>query len=223
MEILTQKNSDDCEILIRKFCQLIYIGDIIWKKLRGDRTMLALKTADEMYKYCIKNKLGTGNTKGWAIKHFQLLIDNLKSDENVYCVFIGLHNYRSLSKHDNNYAYAVTNKRIIMAQHKLLGANVQSVNIQNINDITLSKIGIAGIGIGTICIDTYKEIFNVGVNVSFASNVYNCVHDALDEISKKVNSSVVVKSPIEQVKELNELLDMGIITQNEFDTKRNNY
>lgn len=182
--------------------------------------MLALKTADEMYKYCIKNKLGTGNTKGWAIKHFQLLIDNLKPDENVYCVFIGLHNYRSLSKHDNNYAYAVTNKRIIMAQHKLLGANVQSVNIQNINDITLSKIGIAGIGIGTICIDTYKETFNVGVNVSFASNVYNCVHDALDEIRKKVNSSVVVKSPIEQVKELKELLDMGIITQNEFDTKK---
>jgi len=144
--------------------------------------MLALQTAEEMYKYCADNKLGTGTTKGWAIKHFQLLMDNLKAGEQIYCVFIGLHNYKSMSKHDNNYDYALTNKRIIMAQHKLLGANVQSVNLENINDITLSKTGIAGMGIGTVCIDTLKETFNVGVNVSFASNIYNCVHDALDEI-----------------------------------------
>jgi hypothetical protein len=189
--------------------------------------MLALQTAEEMYKYCKDNKLGTGSSKGWAIKHFQLLVDNLKDGEQVYCVFIGLHNYKSLSKHDNNYAYALTNKRIIMAQHKLLGANVQSVNIENINDITLSKTGIAGVGIGTVCIDTFKETFNVGVNVAEASNIYNCVHDALEEIKGSTfggsgTSSTVAstKSPVEQVKELKELLDMGIISQAEFDMKK---
>ena len=190
--------------------------------------MLALQTAEQMYKYCADNKLGTGATKGWAIKHFQLLVDNLKAGEQIYCVFIGLHNYKSMSKHDNNYAYALTNKRIIMAQHKLLGANVQSVNLENINDITLSKTGIAGMGIGTICIDTLKETFNVGVNVSFASNIYNCVHDALDEIkgttfggAGTASAVASAKSPVEQVKELKELLDMGIISQAEFDMKKN--
>ncbi len=184
--------------------------------------MLALQTAEQMYQYCVDNKLGSGTTKGWSIKHFQLLIDNLKAGEEIYCVFIGLHNYKSMTKHDNNYAYAVTNKRIIMAQHKLLGVSVQSVNIDNINDITLTT-GFAGMGIGTVCIDTYKETFNVGVNSVFASNIYNCVHNALDEI--KGNAAVAstntsAKSPVEQVKELKELLDMGAITQEDFDTKK---
>jgi hypothetical protein len=187
--------------------------------------MLALQTAEEMYKYCTDNKLGTGTTKGWSIKHFQLLIDNLKDGEQIYCVFIGLHNYKGGTKHDGNYAYALTNKRIIMAQHKLLGANIQSVSIENINDITLSKSGIAGIGIGTVCIDTFKETFNVGTNVSFASNIYNCVHDALEEIKGSTfggagTTAASAKSPVEQVKELKELLDMGIISQEEFDMKK---
>lgn len=190
--------------------------------------MVNLKTAEEMYQYCIDNNLGTGNSKSWAIKHFQLLIDNLKPGENIYCVFIGLHNYKSLAKHDNNYAYAFTDKRCIMAQHKMFGANVQSVNIENINDVTLSKSGIGGIGIGTVCIDTYKETFNVGVNVSFAANIYEKVHEVWDVVrankdNNQTSEKIVrdnVKSPVEQVKEMKELLDMGIITQEEFDKKK---
>lgn len=191
--------------------------------------MLDLRTAEEMYDYCKNNNLGIGNSKGWAIKHFQLLIDNLKPDEVIHCVFIGLHNYKSLSKHDNNYAYAMTDKRIIMAQHKMFGANVQSVNIENINDITLSKTGIGGLGIGTVCIDTFKETFNVGVNVSFASNIYDKAHEVWDEIRAKKDAANNVapaaaaapaKSPVEQIKEYKELLDMGIISQEEFDAKK---
>lgn len=189
--------------------------------------MLNLKTAEEMYNYCSENKLGTGTSKGWAIKHFQLLLDNLKPNEEVYCVFIGLHNYKSLSKHDGNYAYALTNKRIIMAQHKLFGANVQSVNIENINDITLSKSGIGGIGIGTVCIDTFKETFNVGVNITFATNIYERAHEVWDMIrnqnkNEQDTRSIAQnpKSSIEQIKEFKELLDMGIISEEEFNIKK---
>ena len=189
--------------------------------------MLNLKTAEEMYQYCKDNDLGTGTSKGWAIKHFQLLVDNLKPEEKIYCVFIGLHNYKSMTKHDNNYAYALTDKRVIMAQHKLLGANIQSVNIENVNDITLSKSGIAGMGIGTVCIDTFKETFNVGVNVSFASNIYKRAHEVWDMVrTQKENNqgtrTIVqnTKSPAEQIKEYKELLDIGILTQEEFDAKK---
>ena len=180
-----------------------------------------------MYQYCIDNKLGSGTTKAWAIKHFKLLIDNLKDNELIYCVFIGLHNCKSMSKHDGNFAYALTNKRIIMAQHKLFGANIQSVNIENINDISLIKSGIGSIGIGTVCIDTFKETFNVGVNIVHATNIYNCIHDALEEIKgnifgsfKSTESSVSSQNPIEQLKSLKELVDLGILTQEEFNTKK---
>lgn len=184
--------------------------------------MLNLNTAEKMYQYCVNNNLGAGTTRGWAIKHFQLIIDNLNHGENIYCVFIGLHNYKSFTKHDGNFAYAITDKRIIMAQHKILGANVQSVSIENINDITLSKSIMTGI----VCIDTYKETFNVGVDASSATNIYNCVHKALDKIKGNAfspqtsNNVSYQKSPAEQIKEFKELLDMGIISQNEFDIKK---
>lgn len=60
----------------------------------------------------------------------------------------------------NDFAYAITNKRIIMAQQKVLGQNFQTVAIDNLNDIT-AKIGAI---MGVITIDTIKERFNVGVN-----------------------------------------------------------
>ncbi len=50
--------------------------------------------------------------------------------------FIGLHNYKSASKHDNNFAYAITNKRLIHAQQQALGEVVQSINLDIINDVT---------------------------------------------------------------------------------------
>ena len=177
-----------------------------------------------MYNYCVDQCLGTGISKSWAIKHFQLLLDNLKDNEEVYCVFIGLHNYKSMTQHNNNYAYAMTNKRVIMAQHKMLGANVQSVNIENINDISLAKSGIAGIGIGRVCIDTFKETLNVGVNISFAENIYNCAHDVWDKIREQKNNGLegenIQKYAAEQIKEFKELLDMGAITKEEFDAKK---
>lgn len=186
--------------------------------------MISLKTAEEMYQYCVDNHFGTGNNKTWAIRHFQLLIDNLNPGETVYCVFIGLHNYKSMTKHDNNYAYAFTDKRCIMAQHRMFGSNIQSINIENINDIKLLKSGIGGLGIGTVCIDTYKETFNVGVNISFASNIYKAVHEIWDMARAKNAGSQTninnMKSPVEQVKEFKELLDMGIITQEEFEKKK---
>lgn len=183
--------------------------------------MLALKTAAQMYNYCIKNNLGTGLSKTWALKHFQLLIDNLKPGENVYCVFIGLHNYHSITRHEKNYAYAVTDKRIIMAQQKVLGVNVKSVSIENVNDITLSNSGIGGVGLGTVCIDTYKEKITVGINTTFAPNVFHCVHDALEEIKGSTFSHGASGGNMTgQLKELKALLDAGIITHSEFAAKK---
>lgn len=188
---------------------------------------LTLKTPEEIYQYCKDNNLGTGTSKKWAIKHFQLLLDNLKPDETVYTVFIGLHNYRSMTKNDKTYAYAMTNKRIVMAQHKLLGSDVQSINVENINDIEFSKTGIAGMGIGIVRINTFRKTFNVGVNVSFASNIYERVHEAWDIVrAQKADSQVTetvvqnTKSPVEQIKEYKELLDRGILTQEEFNSKK---
>ena len=84
--------------------------------------MLKIKTADQLYNYCLDNRLGIFQNslynmlcKWWKIKHFRIIVNNLKPDENIYCVFTGLHSYTNVFEHRNSYAYAITNKRIIMA------------------------------------------------------------------------------------------------------------
>lgn len=134
-----------------------------------------MRTAEEMYYYCIDNGYGHGFSKHNSLKHFAVLEESLKPDEEVIFPFIGIHNYQSMSKHDNNFAYAVTDRRFIMAQKKVIGQNVQSVRFDYINDITFSTGLVAGI----ITIDTMKEQFNIAVNKQDGKNIYEALNDFL--------------------------------------------
>lgn len=183
--------------------------------------MTELKTAKDMYDYCIKNNFGNASLKKWGEKHFQLIIDNLQADEKVYMVFVGLHNYRSMTKHDGNYAYAITNKRIIMAQKQLIGEKIITISLENINDI---KLG-ADIFMGTITVDTIKEIFNVMLDKKSAKNINNTIHVVLDKIKKDNSqsekaSSASSVSVADEILKFKNLFDMGAITQEEFEKKK---
>ena len=179
-----------------------------------------MKTAQEMYTYCIDNGFGEGMNRKWGIKHFSLIEQALSQDEDVLMCFIGLHNYISATKHDSNFAYAITNKRIIMAQQKVIGQNFQSVSIENVNDVTLQT----GMIFGTITIDTIKETFNVGVNKIVARNINNYIHDILFSIKQKNSGketiTVKAQSSADEILKFKNLLDMGAITQEEFDNKK---
>lgn len=181
-----------------------------------------MNQAEQLYDYCMANHLGRGFNKSWGIKHFQLLIDNLMPNEKLASVFIGMHNYISATKHDNYYAFGITDKRIICAQKGVIGEKVQSIKWTNINDITLDK----GLMIGVVDIDTYKEIVRVGVAKSDAQNIYDSimdVHDKLERQKLKTSQTHPVQSSdnnFEKLKQLKELLDMGIITKDEFELKK---
>ena len=176
-----------------------------------------------MYKYCIDNKFGSGWNEKWGEKHFKIIEDNLMDGEKVYTAFIGLHNYISLTKHDNNFAYAITNKRIMMAQKSTIaGEKFQTVSLENINDITFQS----GIAYGTVTIDTIREIFNIGSDKTSAKLINSKIHEVLDEINnnnynnnEKLESNAVV-SVADELKKFKELLDMGVLTQEEFNNKK---
>lgn len=68
-----------------------------------------MRTAEGMYQYCLDNKFGQGFNEKWGIKHFEVLEENLMNGEEALMTFIGLHNYQSTTKHENNFAYAITN------------------------------------------------------------------------------------------------------------------
>lgn len=174
-----------------------------------------MKTAIEMYNYCVENGYGKGFNRNNSIKHFTVIQEALLPDEDVLCVFIGLHNYVSTTKHDNNFAYAITNKRIIMGQKKVIGQTSQVILLDNVNDITFSS----GLVFGKITIDTIKETFNVAIAKEFAKNVYSIVLTTFNDLKHKPNSSSA-QNPLQQIKELKELLDMGAITRKEFELKK---
>lgn len=178
-----------------------------------------MRTAKEMYQFCADHGFGKGFNEKWGLKHFGLIEDALFLDENVNMCFIGLHNYESATKHDNNFAYAVTNKRIICAQKKMIGQTVQTIALDNVNDITFS----AGVLLGVITIDTVREIVNVAVDKLTAKNINDSIHEALLK-SKSLATEPVASVPADdfadQLMKLKSLVDSGIITQDEFDAKK---
>lgn len=173
-----------------------------------------MKTAKEMYNFTVKNGFGKSNTDSWTLKHFSVIEKQLSPGEDVILCFMGLHNYISLTKHDNNYAYAITNKRIIMAQKKLVGEIVQTVLLDNINDITYKK----GLAIGVITIDSIKEKFNVALQNTNSNKLYNLIHELILKLKKGNTSSS--SNDYGQLEELKRLKDKGIITQREFELKK---
>ena len=167
---------------------------------------------EQMYKYCIDNNFGKGISHKWAIKHFNIVSNNLIKDEQVKMCFCGLHNYVSMTKHDGYFAYAITNRRIMIAQKKVFGENFQSISLDNVNDVTFSS----GLMLGIITIDTFKEKFNVSVDRKTGSSINDHIHEILlikNEKEDNVNN-------IDYLIDYKKLLDSGVISQEEFDLKK---
>ena len=177
-------------------------------------------TASAMYDYCIQNQFGSGQNENWGMKHFKVIEDNLMNNEEVLMAFIGLHNYKSVTKHENNYAYAITNKRILLGQkNALAGQDFHSISLKNINDITFNSGALFGI----VTIDTIKETFSVGLDKQSASNINIKIHETLDKVQSNAQVSPNTQSSISVPDELikfKQLLDSGIITQEDFDRKK---
>ncbi len=179
-----------------------------------------MNTADEMYKYAVEKGFGTGWNKTWGVKHFNVIERNLMPKEQVLMTFIGLHNYISVSKHDGNFAYAITNKRFIMGQkHLLFGEKIQTVYLEYINDITFKS----GIALGTLTIDTIKEIFNVGMDKISAQAISEEIHKILDKQkhSQSSKKESLQTSTADEILKYKNLLDIGAISPEEFEKQKN--
>nr|WP_245169606.1 PH domain-containing protein [Enterococcus faecium] len=159
-------------------------------------------------------------TKKWTTHHFNLISDQLNSDEYVIFCFVGLHNYISSTKHDNNYAYALTNKRLIVAQQKMIGNNVQSIILDNLNNISKKR----GILLGTLTIDTLGKVLNVAVDKDTVDRISDSLNEIIYNLKRRnisaTNSNTSTISSASEIRKYKELLDDGIITEEEFNKKK---
>lgn len=183
---------------------------------------MLFNNGDELYNYCLQNKLGTGVTSSFAGKHFQLILDNLLADEEILVPFMGLHNYASSSKHDGAYAYALTNKRIIMAQKKIIGQDVVAINLDYVNNINMSKHMLRGY----VTFETLNGIFNVATITNEAVPIYNFLQNAFNDLRLGLSNTDAAgkitneNDKFTEIEKYKKLLDDEIITQDEFDKKK---
>ena len=179
-----------------------------------------MRTTEEMVEFCLKYGYGKGMTKKWTTHHFNLISDQLNSDEYVIFCFVGLHNYISSTKHDNNYAYALTNKRLIVAQQKMIGNNVQSIILDNLNNISKKR----GMLLGTLTIDTLGKVLNVAVDKDTVDRISDSLNEIIYNLKRRnisaTNSNTSTISSASEIRKYKELLDDGIITEEEFNKKK---
>jgi len=175
-----------------------------------------MKTAEEMLNYSMENGFGEGITKGTALRHFKLIEENLQSDETVLMTFIGLLNYEGMTKHEHHHAYALTNKRFIIARKKLIGQSVRTVLLNMLNDVNLRTHMVYGV----IEFDTMKETFNVAVAKKHATNIQENIQQHLISLNNSSGDNIKQSDPLEDLERFKELADKGVITAEEFEAKK---
>ncbi|MDO4976828.1 MAG: PH domain-containing protein [Eubacteriales bacterium] len=179
--------------------------------------MMNFTSSADMYQHCLSNNLCGTASRNTAIKNFELALESLDRDEQITGIFVALYGFKSALSHLGEYAFVITNRRILMTQKQLMQKKVKSLSLENINNISLWKSGLWG----TITIDTIKEKLVIGCGSQHVQAVHDEIQNALN--SSKSVSSINPSSndnPIEKVKQLKELLDMGILTPDEFDKKK---
>lgn len=108
-----------------------------------------LRTAEELYAYSCDNNFGTGFGRNWGIRNFRLIEKKLEKGESAFLTFVGLHEFRSMSSHQRNFVYAITNRRILMGQVRTFGRirfhsvplnEIQNISFDNENSIGVMKL-----------------------------------------------------------------------------------
>lgn len=173
-----------------------------------------MKTAEQMYEYNVAHGFGK-ELLGWRKKHFDVLEKSLAPDEEVNICFVALRDADDATA--GVHAYAITNKRLLIAQQGISGESVKSVNLDNLNDVTYRT----GPYHGYLEFDTFKERVSVAFPKEEATRLYALINEYFSEFKKNqptaANNSL---SSADELRKFKQLLDDGIITQEEYEEKK---
>ena len=167
-----------------------------------------------------------GNKKN--IESFELI---LKEDENVLYISptnMEIINVNTRKKERLPGVCALTNKRFIFQYKILLNTNIESISLDKIDSINAFSNGITG---SHIQIHTITKTFDMlcSYKKEIMKNIEEIFENAINnyrDIKKNDESTIGSKnklqelSNIEEIKKYKELLDIGAITKDEFETKK---
>lgn len=119
-----------------------------------------LTTAGEMYRYSSENGFGQGFGQAWGLRNFQVVEKQLEPGEAAFLTFVGLHRFRSMSAHQRNFAYAITNRRILMGQSRSFWrTRFESVPLNAVQNLSFDS----GSAIGVMKIMLEKDAVTIGM------------------------------------------------------------
>lgn len=183
-----------------------------------------MKTWKDIYEYCKRNNTGVGTSEKWSIRHCELAVSNLMSNEEAVFAMIGMVTMPGDKHHRNNHVVMLTDRRLLIAQKTALGQSVQDVPVSQIDNVRYT----AGLVFGTIEIKTVRETIKVEMAAPHAKQAANLLQECLSP-----REHATVGAPQQSEKgakyldnllyigaQLDDLFNKGKITQEEYDKRR---
>lgn len=138
--------------------------------------MKLMKTAEEMQRYCRENNTGRGMSKEWDFYHFKVIEEAMDTDEYAVFCFMGLQNVTKLLESNGFYAYALTNKRLVIAQQQGFGRSLREISYRDLNNIRATG--------ENVVVDASKWEPNIQVSSDEAKSIQRILGDLMPEILK---------------------------------------
>lgn len=145
-----------------------------------------LKNADLMYRYCVVNNYTSAIDKNTCMKYFEVIEQNLLKNEEVYLAFLGYYNFESKKEKGDKFAYAVSNKRILIGREEISShKEFEYIDINKISKITLDA---AGLLYSRLTLHAFPEDIKIGLDNSCARAIKSKLCDILDKNKYESNS-----------------------------------
>jgi len=182
-------------------------------------------TGQQIFDNAKQNGLLYGGER--ELKHFDYIAQFLNENEKLLLGFSSnsIYDPKGNIIWGGTVAFAITDKRILYGRKAMLGG-YKTVDLDNINDITKSNWGIIDT---RITIDTYKESIEFNVGKLQNDDYYKKILEALEKYrenksaSQSQSSQTIIQNNIsiaDEILKFKQLLDMGVLTQEEFDMKK---
>ena len=131
-----------------------------------------------------------------------------------------IHEVNTKKKSKVSGIFILTDKRILFNYKALAVEEIESFNLSDIQNVDFTANSMSG---GHIAIHTLTNTLEI--LVTYKKAIANKIHDVINKAIDDYNSSDKVQSSgqadyLEQIEKLHDLFKQGIITQEEFETKK---
>lgn len=151
-------------------------------------------------------------------KQLKFAKEHLEPGEKVIEGVFGAYETKSLGTDTvKNGIFLATDKRLFFYGKRTFGFDSESFPYSNISSIEFGK---KAMGHTLSFYASGNKVTMKWINAGDVASFVNYVKTKMDEKNSRKINTTVKNSAVEQVKEMKELLDMGIITLDEFEFKK---